>query len=62
MRFRMSASYSENNAAASRSEVSSVRVEPSISGTSGDTVDAAGKNGCCGTALPSTVGEKPCVI
>ena len=43
-------------------DVSSVRVEPSITGTSADTADAVGKNGCCGMALPSTFGEKPIVI
>ena len=42
--------------------MSSVRVEPSISGTSADTADAVGWNGWRGTAVPSTVGEKPIVI
>ena len=44
MRVRRPASSSENSAGAAL-EVSSVRVDPSISGTDGDTVDAVGWNG-----------------
>ena len=61
MRVRIAGVVSEKSAACAL-DVSSVRVEPSISGTSAETRDAVGWNGCCGTTLPSTIGEKPCVI
>ena len=60
-RERIVASVIEKSSAAAL-DVSSVRVEPSISGTPADTADATGWNGCCGTMVPSIAGEKPCVI
>ena len=60
MRLRMPASSSENAEGSFREKsVISVRVQPIITGTSAETGEALGKNGCCGRILPSTVGENP---
>ena len=50
------------NMAAAAPLVSSVRVEPSITGTSAETEEAVGWKGCCGNTSKSTAGENPIVI